>query len=55
MEFTDDQMLKAISSNDDVKNCYVKITEACIELKNNTGCPDEDVERFLRFIIGNWK
>ena len=25
MEFTDDQMLKAISSNDDVKNCYEKI------------------------------
>ena len=54
MEFTDDQMLKAISSNDDVRICYEKITEACIELKRNTGCPDNDVDRFLRFIIGKW-
>ena len=54
MEFTDDQMFKAISSNDDVNNCYEKIKEACIELKKNTGCPDDDVDRFLRFIIGKW-
>ena len=55
MEFTDDQMLKAISSNDDVKTCYKKIIEACLELKTNTGCPDDDVDRFLRFLIGKWK
>ena len=55
MEFTDDQMLKAISSNDDVKTCYEKITEACLELKKKTGCPDDDVDRFLSFIIGKWK
>ena len=55
MGFTDDQMLKAISSNDDVKTCYEKITEACLELKKKTGCPDDDVDRFLSFIIGKWK
>ena len=55
MEFTDDQILKAISSNDDVKTCYEKIKEACIELKKNTGCPDEDVDGFLKFFIGKWK
>ncbi len=55
MDFTDDQMLKAISNNDDVKNCYEKITDACIELKSKTGCPDDDVDRFLKFIIGKWQ
>ncbi len=55
MEFSDDQMKKAISINDDVRTCYEKITEACLELKNNTGCPDDDIDRFLRFIIGKWK
>ena len=55
MEFTDDQMLKAISGNDDVKISFGKIKKACLELKNNTGCPDEDVDRLLMFIIGKWK
>lgn len=55
MEFTDDQMLKAISKIDDVKTCYAKIIDACKELKNNTGCPDDDVDRFLKFIIGKWQ
>jgi len=55
MEFTDDQMFKAISSNEDVKSCYEKITDACIELKNKTGCPEDDVDRLLKFTIGKWK
>ena len=55
MSFTDKQMLEAIDKNEDVKDCFLKITSACKALKSNTGCPDDDVDRFLEFIIGKWK
>ena len=54
MAFTDKQMYEAIEQNDDVKNCFNKIKDACKELKNKTGCPDDDVDRFLEFTIGKW-
>ena len=54
MTFSDKQIFDAIKSNGDVKNCFYKLTEACKELKINTGCPDEDVDRFLEFTIGKW-
>ena len=54
MSFTDKQMFEAIEANGDVKKCFEKITDACKELKNNTGCPDDDVDRFLEFAIGKW-
>ena len=54
MEFTDKQMLEAIEKNMDVKDCFNKITKACKELKSITGCPDDDVDRFLEFVIGKW-
>ena len=55
MTFTDKQMFEAIEQNVDVKDCFNKITTACKELKSNTGCPDDDVDRFLEFTIGKWK
>ena len=55
MTFTDRQMFEAIANNGDVKDCFEKITEACNELKRNTGCPDDDVDRFLEFTIGKWQ
>ncbi len=55
MTFSDTQLYEAIQSNSDVKDCFNKLTEACKELKRNTGCPDEDVDRFLEFTIGKWK
>ena len=55
MEFTDKQMFEAIEKNVDVQVCFNKITNACNELKSNTGCPDDDVDRFLEFIIGKWQ
>ncbi len=55
MAFTDKQIFEAIEKNEDVKNCFNKITEACNELKNNTDCPVEDVDRFLEFAIGKWQ
>ena len=54
MAFTDKQMFEAIELNVDVKNCFNKIKEACKVLKSNTGCPDEDVDRFLEFTMGKW-
>ena len=55
MTFTDTQMFEAIKKNDDVKDAFNKITDACKELKSNTGCPDDDVDRLLEFTIGRWK
>ncbi len=54
MSFTDKQMFEAIEANADVKLCFEKISDACQELKSNTGCPNEDVDRFLEFAIGKW-
>ena len=54
MTFTDKQIFEAIEANGDVKNCFKKITDVCKELKSKTGCPDDDVDRFLEFTIGKW-
>ena len=55
MAFTDKQMFDAIENNENVKDCFKKITDACKELKSNTDCPDADVDRFLEFTIGKWQ
>ena len=47
-------MFEAIEANGDVKDCFGKITKACKELKRKTGCPNDDVDRFLEFAIGKW-
>ena len=54
MPFTDKQMFEAIEANRDVRLCFEKITEACKELKIKTGCPNDDVDRFLEFANGKW-
>mgnify|MGYP001444415552 FL=1 len=54
MSFTDKQMFEAIEVNADAKICFEKISDACKELKSKTGCPDDDVDRFLEFAIGKW-
>ena len=54
MTFSDKQMLAAIDANKDVKDCFKKISDACKELKVKTGCPDDDVDRFLEYAIGKW-
>ena len=55
MAFTDRQLFDAIENNPDANDCFNKITDACKELKRKTGCPDEDVDRFLEFTVGKWK
>ena len=47
-------MLDAIKANIDVENCFNKISDACKELQRKTDCPDDDVDRFLEFVIGKW-
>ena len=54
MTFTDKQMFEAIEGNGHVKECFEKISDACKELKKKTGCPNDDVDRFLQFAIGKW-
>ena len=54
MTFTDKQMFEAIKANTDVKDCFNKISDACKELQIKTGCPNDDVDRFLEFAIGKW-
>ncbi len=55
MAFTDRQIFEAIEKSGDVKICFNKIIDACKELKSTTGCPDDDVDRFLEFTIGKWQ
>ena len=54
MTFTDKQMFEAIEANADVKLCFERISSACKELKSKTGCPNDDVDRFLEFAVGKW-
>ena len=54
MTFTDKQIYEAIEANIDVKECFNKISEVCRELQSKTGCPSDDVDRFLEFSIGKW-
>ena len=54
MTFSDKQMYEAIEANVVVKDCFETITDACKELQSKTGCPNDDVDRFLEFLIGNW-
>ena len=54
MPFTDKQMFEAIEANADVKLCFERISIACKELNSKTGCPHDDVDRFLEFAVGKW-
>ncbi len=54
MTFTDKQIFEAIRSNKDVKDSFDKISDTCKELKRKTGCPNDDIDRFLEFAIGKW-
>tara|TARA_B100001250_G_C19365166_1_gene599425 strand:+ start:287 stop:463 length:177 start_codon:yes stop_codon:yes gene_type:complete len=55
MPFSDKQISEAIDTNSDVNECFEKISDACKELKSKTGCPNDDVDRFLEFTIGRWE
>ena len=47
-------LLDMLPTNEDVRDCFEKIIAACRELKLKTGCPNDDVDRFLEYAIGKW-
>ncbi len=55
MPFTDEQYFLSIANNETVKESFNQIKRACQELQVNTDCPDEDIDDFLKFIVGKWK
>ncbi len=54
-KFTDEQMMAAIAREGIVRDSYTKIQEVCQELQAETGCPDEDIDNLLYFLVGRWQ
>ena len=50
MTFTDQEYLEVIQKNETVKEAYESIKNICLNLKEQTNCPEEDIENFLKFI-----
>ena len=43
------------SQNKEVKKAYETIKSICNDLQNQTNCPEEDIDFFLKFIAGKWQ
>ena len=54
MPFTDNEYFEVIKKNETVKEALETIKQTCINLKNQTNCPEEDIESFLIFISKQW-
>ena len=54
MTFTDKEYFEVIKKNETVKEAFETIKQTCINLKNQTNCPEEDIESFLIFISKQW-
>ena len=54
MTFTDNEYFEVIKKNETVKEAFETIKQTCIKLKNQTNCPEEDIESFLIFISKQW-
>ena len=54
MTFTDQEYLEVIQKNETVKEAYENIKQICINLHQQTNCPEEDIENFLKFISKQW-
>ena len=54
MTFTDQEYFEVIQKNETVKEAYEAIKQTCIDLKQKTNCPEEDIENFLKFISKHW-
>ena len=55
MPFTDEEYFEVIEKNVTVKEAYENIKQICIDLQNQTTCPEDDIKDFLEFISRNWK
>ena len=54
MTFSDDEYFEVLRKNKNVNKAFESIKQICNELQNDTGCPEEDIDYFLRFIAGKW-
>ena len=54
MTFTDKDYFEVIKKNETVKEAYESIKQICINLQEQTNCPEEDIENFLKFISKQW-
>ena len=55
MTFSDEEYYEVIQKNKSVEEAYQSIKVICNELQNETNCPEEDIDHFLKFICGKWK
>ena len=55
MSFSDDEYFEVIQKNKQVKEAFNSIKEICNKLYENTACPEEDIDYFLKFIAGKCK
>ena len=54
MTFTDNEYFEVIQKNEAVREAYDTIKKTCRNLRNQTNCPEEDIEYFLIFISKHW-
>ena len=54
MTFTDQEYFEVIQKNENVKDAYETIKQTCMNLQQQTKCPEEDIENFLIFISKQW-
>ena len=54
MPFTDQEYFEVLEKNIVVKKAYENIKQICIDLQEQTNCPEEDLKDFLVFISRNW-
>ncbi len=55
MPFSDDEYFEVIQKNSNVKNAFESIKVICLKLQEETGCPEDDIDYFLRFMADKWK
>ena len=55
MSFSDDEYFEVIQNNKEVKEAFNSIKEICNQLHEHTSCPQDDIDNFLKFIVGKWK
>ena len=55
MTFSDDEYFEVIKKNESVNEAYQSIKNICKKLQKETECPEDDIDSFLKFIVGKWK
>ena len=55
MTFTDNEYLEVIQKNEAVKDAFETIKQTCLNLQEQTKCPEGDIENFLIFISKQWQ